>query len=148
VRASTSRSILSGVPRLQLTSLVDMMVILVVFLLQSFSAEGQLMTPASGLELPASSSQTPVRSGLVIEIGPEWIQVAGLPVLTTSSLDDPGQTEVLDRALNRVFAASGLVPVLVQADRRLDYGQLSRVLASCAGAGWKDVSLVVLEGGS
>ncbi len=46
--------------RPQLTSLIDVMTILLVFLIKSFSVEGNLVTPAPDLELPVSSSvETP-----------------------------------------------------------------------------------------
>src|SRR5512133_931611 len=45
-----------GTFRPQLTSLVDIMVILLFFLIQSFSVEGNLVTPSTDLELPLSDA--------------------------------------------------------------------------------------------
>jgi biopolymer transport protein ExbD len=133
--------------RLQLTSLVDMMVILVVFLLKSFSVEGQLVAPAAGLELPESSSRTPVAAGLVIEVGPQSVRVGGREIMATSDLVDVDN--ITPPELTGALAAQGQsaeqAPVLVQADQRIDYHHLSQVLRACAAAGWTDVTLVVLE---
>jgi len=133
--------------QLQLTSLVDMMVILVVFLLHSFSVEGELIAPANGLELPASSGGAPVPVGLVVEVGPERVRVAGRDVLFTAALASADTTSlgVLTAALTNDDAAVNQGRVLVQADRRIDYRNLSQVLRACARAGWSEVSLVVLE---
>ena len=46
---------------LRLTSMIDMFTILLVFLLQSFSAEGEIMSVAQDLRLPESSAETPPR---------------------------------------------------------------------------------------
>lgn len=130
--------------RLQLTSLVDMMVILVVFLLQSFSVEGQLVTPAAGLALPESASLAPVTAGLVVEVGPERVRVAGRDVMATADVvaADAGP-------LAAALAAAGAGgPVTVQCDRRLDFRVLGRVLRACGQGGRDDVALLVLGGAS
>ncbi len=136
--------------QLQLTSLVDMMVILVVFLLQSFSAEGQLIAPAAGLELPASQSGETVPLGLVVEVGPQRIVVGGRDVLPTAALAsaDTMGLAVLTAALAAISTENEQPQVLVQADRHLAYTDLSQVMRACAQAGWSDVSLVVLQGES
>ncbi len=136
--------------QLQLTSLVDMMVILVVFLLQSFSAEGQLITPAAGLELPTSQSGERVPSGLIVEVGPQRVIVAGRDVLATTDLASADSTglAVLTAALSAITTAADQSQILVQADRHLAYADLSQVMRACAQAGWSDVSLVVLQGES
>ncbi len=133
--------------RLQLTSLVDMMVILVVFLLKSFSVEGQLVTPAAGLELPTSTSQTHLEAGLMIEVGSERVRIDGREILPTADLtngDDLVEAKLL-AALGGAQTRPKGTPVLVQADRGLDYDHLSRILRACSAAGWTDVTLVVLE---
>lgn len=128
--------------RPQLTSLVDMMVILVVFLLKSFSVEGQLMTPADGLELPVTAKAAPVSAGRVIEIGPEMIRVDGSDILATATAT--ADTTALAAALARVAAEDAGV-VVVQCDRRLDFAVLGHVLRACGRAGLDDLSLLALE---
>jgi biopolymer transport protein ExbD len=124
-----------------------MMVILVVFLLKSFSVEGELVAPAAGMELPASSSRTPVPAGLVVEVGPERVRVAGRDVLPTAALAGADTTSLaaLTAALTIAATTDDRAQILVQADRRIDYRNLSQVLRACARAGWSDVSLIVLE---
>ncbi len=136
--------------KLQMTSLVDMMVILVVFLLMSFSVEGRLVTPADGLQLPSSTSQSSLSPGLVVEIGLEKILVAGRDILLSTALlnDDPEGIALMTEALSAAAAASEETKILVQADRRLEFSSLSQALRACSAAGWSDVSLVVLGGGS
>jgi len=156
MRALQARSLLAGrrpgsaagdqPAQLQLTSLVDMMVILVVFLLHSFSVEGELIAPAAGLDLPDSASDTPVPVGLVVEVGARQVRVAGRDILPTVALADADTTSliVLTAALTKAAAAADHGRILVQADRRVDFRNLSQVLRACSRAGWSDVSLVVL----
>ena len=157
MRALPSRPVLPGSPagsaagppaRLQLTSLVDMMVILVVFLLKSFAVEGQLVEPAAGLTLPTSSIQTPVPAGVVVEVGTRVVRVAGRDIVPTTALAaaDTNTGAALKAALSLAMASSPeQASALIQADREVDYRHLSQVLRACAAAGWSDVSLVVLE---
>ena len=127
--------------RPQLTSLVDMMVILVVFLLHSFSAEGQLVEPAPGLELPVSATSTPVPAGPQVVVGTEWIEVDGRRITATT---EAAAGELVTAAL----AGGSGRPLLIQVDRRVAYRLLGVVLQACAAAGWTDVSLVVQGGES
>ncbi len=130
--------------KLQMTSLVDMMVILVVFLLKSFSVEGQLATPQSGLQLPISISQDSLPSGLVVEVGIQEIRISGRYVMASAALVAADSTAVAPLTKVLVSAKTdGNQNVLVQSDRRVEFKSLVEVLRACANAGWEDVSLVV-----
>ena len=160
MRANHSRSVLlqgksaavagEPAPKLEMTSLVDMMAILVVFLLMSFSADDQMITPAAGLQLPSSNSDSPAGQGLVVEVGFEEVLVDGrniMPSKALSSLDSAGM-DSLTKALKAAVGESIQEKILIQADRRVQYNSLSQVLRACADAGLSNVSLVVLGGGS
>lgn len=137
-------------PRLEMTSLVDMMVILVVFLLMSFSADDQIVTPTAGLNLPSSTSKLSVPQGLMVEVGLDNVLVAGrkiMPLRALSNIDSAGLVP-LTRALKSAVVEGTQEKILVQADRRVPYSSLSQVLRACADAGLSDVSLVVLGGES
>ena len=62
------------VPKVQLTSLIDIMTILLVFLLKSYSAEGEIFTPSKGLVLPQSTAKKSP------EIDPEQLHDLGISV--------------------------------------------------------------------
>ncbi|MCP4290670.1 MAG: biopolymer transporter ExbD [bacterium] len=134
--------------KLEMTSLVDMMVILVVFLLMSFSADDQIVTSATGIKLPSSSSKSTVSSGLVVEVGLDHVVVDGRSIMSSKALSgvDPTELVLLTNALKEGIGGSNQQNILVQADRRVKYDNLSQVLRACAEAGLSDVSLVVLGG--
>jgi biopolymer transport protein ExbD len=83
----------------------------------------------------------------VVEIGPQMVRVGGRDIVPTSALAGTGDNvpQELEQALSALARSAAGAPVLVQADQRLDYRHLSQVLRACAGAGWSDVTLVVLE---
>ena len=69
-----------GVFALKLTSMIDMFTILLVFLLKSYSAEGQIVTLSKDLVLPESTSEKAPKVTSVISITNEWILVDGRPI--------------------------------------------------------------------
>ncbi|HEX2836427.1 MAG TPA: biopolymer transporter ExbD [Thermoanaerobaculia bacterium] len=44
--------------------------------------------------------------------------------------------------LQRLYATSASRPIAVRADKRVQYGEVEKVLASCREAGWRDITLV------
>jgi biopolymer transport protein ExbD len=131
----------SNVP---LTSLVDMMTILLVFLLCSFSVDGQIVTPSADLELPPSSSEVPARPAVNVEVTTAGVNYDGRQVATLADLT--GDDLRID-ALHAALTASGEAPVAISihCDRRLDFRVLKCVLRTCHEAGCDDLSLLVLQ---
>ncbi len=137
----------------QLTSLIDMMTILLVFLLKSFSAEGNLITPSSDLALPVSTSAKMPAPALMIEVTRGNILVDGHVV---ASMEDVRRTKGLIVAplygwLQRLASAMGgegkAREVMIQCDKDCDFRYMKRVMATCAKASFSDFSLLVLRPG-
>lgn len=96
----------STAPRPQLTSLVDMMTILLVFLLQSFSADNEFAVAAIGIELPVSRMIAPETDiSISVEVSPSEISIDGKFVLAIDR-SDPASTSLtpLKLALGNVLA--------------------------------------------
>lgn len=130
-----------GVP---LTSLVDMMTILLVFLLHSFAIDGQIVTPAADVQLPPSRSERPTGPALRVEVTVTTVRVDGRSVAELSSLagDDPAAVAALRTAL----AADGEpAAISIHCDRRVGFRYLKRVLRACQEAGGEDLDLLVLR---
>lgn len=62
---------------LQLTSLIDVLVIILVFLLKSYQTSLNTLTTTQGLQMPISSSQDEPRDSLQVIITPEGITFEG-----------------------------------------------------------------------
>ncbi len=145
-----------GTTRLRLTSMMDILVVLLLFLLKAFVADGEAMTPPAGVDLPESSSAAQAEESVVVAVVNRTVLVGGEAVAT---LDDAGEGRVLPglrASLERALAQSdalaqrrGLEPVLrpatVQADRELPFRDLERVLSTLGAAGFEVVSLAVIR---
>lgn len=140
-----------GTFRPQLTSLIDVMTILLVFLIKSFSVEGNLITPSPDLELPISTSKKPPKP------------MCSLIITKSSVLSEEDKIAEIDQFENN---DSLLIPllhdwmiiqkakcvdtkrtkeVLIQSDRDVEFNVIKRVMFTCSKAGFSDFSVLVLE---
>jgi len=149
--------------KIQITSMVDMFVILLVFLLKTYSTSPVNITPKEGLRLPESSSLTdPVdvvkmvvsRDGIYVEDKKVLDLDKGKLLANAADANDPTFLrplfEELDKRaklakdiskVNDSFEFDG--KVLMQADRDLEYEVLQKVMYTSMMAGYADVKLAV-----
>jgi hypothetical protein len=80
---------LSADDELNITSMMDMMTIILVFLLKSFSATEVNVTPSDNLRLPNSSSKIDPAVAVNVVIAKNQILVDDKPVVNVISVDDP-----------------------------------------------------------
>jgi biopolymer transport protein ExbD len=151
---STRRSAPTQAPSPPLTSLCDMMTILVVFLLVNFSVEGELFTPDPDVRLPVSNSRLRAQPTVSVEVTAGGISLDGTPVATldvamagTDLLIAPLQ-EALSRRLREVAKGTqgspeAPRPLTIQCDRNLDFRVIKRVVHTCSQAGGSDFALLV-----
>ncbi|MBS1964131.1 MAG: biopolymer transporter ExbD [Bdellovibrionales bacterium] len=79
---------------LQLTSLIDVLVIILVFLLKSYQTSLNTLTTVEGLQMPISASQDEPHDSLQVIITPEGITFEGKRVVDfAQSGDTAGSTE-------------------------------------------------------
>ena len=142
---SLSRPLAGDAERPQLTSLVDMMTILVVFLLVNFSVQGELASSSNSLRLPDSTSRLHARPVLSIEIGPSEISIDGRPVVALAAVaaGDSLLIAPLAAALREAAAGAPLAHVTLQCDRDLDFGLLKRIIHTCSAGGVADFAVLV-----
>lgn len=137
--------------RPQLTSLVDVMTILLVFLIKNFSVEGNLITQSQDLILPVSSSEKEAQIRSSIEITRNVIVSEGHIIITLEELmrtDSMLIAPVFDwmkavrsRNQNSKTAAS----LLIQCDREVEFAVIKKVMFSCSKAGFTDFSVLVIQ---
>ncbi len=144
----------------QLTSMIDMFTILVVFLLQSFSAEGQIVNLSEAMTLPKSIAETPIELKLEIQVNNRVIVVDGDPIVAVDSdLLSAGNSipALVTRLREHMEYTRRLRGTLVEEDMRINIQGdiaipailLQRVMASCSEAGFSLQNLEVIrsEGG-
>lgn len=141
----------NGVAKPQLTSMVDMLTILLVFLLKSFSAEGNLVTPSQDLLLPESSSELTPAPTLNVEISSRGLNVDGTWLASLSEITEADSLHIptLHVQLREIAELTGRADeenrVTIQCDRSVDFCIIKKVLFTCAKASFSDFSLLVLR---
>ena len=146
------RSLYAG---LMLTSLIDMFVILVIFLIQNFSASGEILFTSKDIRLPAAKITSELQRAPVVAVSKTTVVLEGDKV---EDVDDMRQRQEEDvPELSRRLAemkeqARSMNPdapfdphIIVQADQDVDFGIVRRVLLSSAVEGYTDVRFAVLQ---
>ena len=146
-----------GEAHLQLTSMMDMFTIILVFLLKTYSTHGQLINPSADLTLPSSVIQHIPEQGLDVTISLDWILVNGNPVEQTAnvaSMDGymvPALQAQLQNYANEALKMEELYgvkfsgKVTIQGDRKLPYKLLMKVMATCGQTNYPNMRLVVYQ---
>lgn len=141
---------------LRLTSMIDVFTILLVFLLKSYSAEGQIMTPTKELTLPVSSATNPPETSSIIVVTPELILVDGTAITTIQDvIDNEGlriENLFLDLSAKRkmIEATSNLSDqmtfkgeITIQGDANIPFEILKKVMFTCGRVGYNNILLAV-----
>lgn len=133
----------------QLTSLLDVMTILLVFLIQNFSTSGNLMAVPKDVDLATSKSKTTPTKALTLEVGLHHIALDGERlnyVPGKQGSEDP----VIPALLERLGQVQQNIPVgidpaavMIQCDKGVDFAILKRVLATCSRAKVERFTLLV-----
>lgn len=141
---------------LNLTSMIDMFTILLVFLLKSYSAEGQLVTLSDELILPKARIETSAELKLEIQVNSSVIVVDGEPVVQVNEdLLSSGNAipELVIRLqdhleysrLTRGTITEEETKINIQGDVGIPAILLQRVMASCSEAGYVGQNLAVIK---
>lgn len=137
--------------RPQMTSLVDILTLLLVFLIQSFSAEGNLITVSDDLQLPESSSAQQPKPALTIEITQKAVQAEGRSLSEVGSLKSSGgllieglHNFMLEKKKS-VADTSGGLEVIIQCDENIPFEIVKKVMFTCSKAGFEDFSVLAVQ---
>jgi biopolymer transport protein ExbD len=154
--ARRARSI--GEAKLNITSMMDMFTIILVFLLKSFSTQGQLVTPAKGLLLPTSSVERNASQARDVKILHGSIVVEDRVIVGEKEYDallaEKGFmiTQLFDvltryadeaRKTEEMFGVPFSGEISIQGDVNVPYKILTKVMYTCGQAGYPVMNLVV-----
>jgi biopolymer transport protein ExbD len=145
----------------QLTSLVDVMTILLIYLLSSFSGEGQIITVSKSLMLPESSAKKDPAVTVVIAVNNDYILAENIRVGTVDEIlasDDliiPGLYSWLEdrrTRTQRIEEYSDKVKfkgdITILGDKRICFRLLKKIMYTCGRQGYNNFSLAVLKKGA
>lgn len=147
---------------LDITSLLDILVIMLVFLLKSYNATGIILNIPKEISLPSSNSLDINTQGVVVQVAEGKIWVDDEIVLdkeeTTGRIYDSGGRRIIplfnilvnkknlvkqiEKATPEAKKFSGVVNLIV--DKKIKYSDIKKVLYTAAEAGYKSYKFVVL----
>ena len=160
---------------LNITSMMDMMTIILVFLLKSYSTQDISIAPSEDLELPVSTVQKAPEMAVNVVVSKKNIVVDGVPVLSLEKApdpDNPGQSklqipedqkngQLIDALLDElskkadtaknIGAQSGSAEhefkgrLLIQCDKKLPFEILRQVMYPAGQAQFSEFKFVVYK---
>tara|TARA_B100000886_G_scaffold222493_1_gene154770 strand:+ start:394 stop:906 length:513 start_codon:yes stop_codon:yes gene_type:complete len=147
---------------LDITSLLDILVILLVFLLKSYNSSGVIFNVPKEISLPRSTSQTINNAGVIVQVSPTAIYVddkivvdiqntKGNKIFNKKNIIIPLFEELskkkktfqqVAKSSQNANDFSGIVNLIV--DKSIKYNFLKKLLNTCASAGYQKYKFVVL----
>lgn len=137
---------------------IDLLLCVVMFLLMSFSASGELLAQKPSIKLPEASNVTMLEVAPVIAIDAVVVTLDGRRMADTSTLAANAKVERIEQLItdletlkrnwailhpNEPFAGQ----VVVQADQAIDFRVIKKIMFSCAQAGYANVTFAVNDKG-
>ncbi len=144
--------------QIALVPFIDFLITLVVFLLTSFSASGELLAQRPNLVMPEASHVRDLEIAPIIAIDPQVVTLDNNRVADTQSLAATAQLERIEPLVTQLQSIhqrwSQLHPrdeftgmVILQVDRNIDVRVVKKVMFSCAQAGYTNISFAVNQTG-
>lgn len=147
---------------IDITSLLDILVILLVFLLRSYDSTGIILNIPKDIVIPVSKSSSINQNGVVVQVSPKIIWVDDKEVInteTSSNIYSPDKKTILPlfnalvlkkNEIQRVAKAtpnaqkfSGVVNLIV--DKSIKYSYVKKLMNTCAKAGFQQYKFVVMS---
>ena len=156
--ARRTRKFSEDVP-FSLTSMMDMMTIILVFMIKNLDAEGQLLTQAENLILPISTSKVqPTEVSLTVVVDNAYVIVDNEKVVPTP--DVLSQEDLLVEKVNDVLKDRRAIEqehnlkmglpadeaghIIVQIDKNIPYDAMYKVMATCGFSGYTNIAFAVM----
>lgn len=147
-----------GYASLMLTSLVDMFTIIVIFLLMNFSANGEVLYLSKDIKLPDAYHGAMLERAPVISVSGDAVTFDGRMLLNTGDLlkgdvlNVPELEDALREERRRYEQIHQNDPdhpfrglVNVQADRRIPFKVIKRVMFACNQSGFGNINFAALS---
>jgi biopolymer transport protein ExbD len=142
---------------LNLTAMVDMFTILVVFLLANFSATGEILFMTKDIQLPKAQATAEILRAPVISVSAATISFEGERVYDTEEaarsdistlsdityqLQEMRKTEEILRP-GQQFKGT----IVLQCDEKIEFSVIRKVMYAAAAAGYVDINYAVISKG-
>jgi biopolymer transport protein ExbD len=144
----------------QLTSLVDVMTILLIYLLQSFSSEGDIVTVHKDLILPESSAKKSPEVRVTLTVNNKYILAEDVKVASVEEILSSDELVIpqLSQWLGKRRAATEKIEqystrtkfkgeITIHGDKRIRFRLLKKIMYTCGQEGYNNFSLAVRRKG-
>jgi biopolymer transport protein ExbD len=141
-----------------LVPFIDFLIVLVVFLLTSFSATGELLAQQPNLRMPDAHNTIALEIAPIIAINPQIVTLDGRRMADTATLASTPQAERIEalvQDLDTLKRNWGMLhpgqpfpaTVIIQADQGIDFVVIKKIMYSAAQAGYVNMSFAVNKRG-
>ncbi|MBC8205312.1 biopolymer transporter ExbD [bacterium] len=147
-------------PTPNLTSMMDMMTIILLFLLKSMAVSGALLHAVEGINLPNSNSETEPQKHLSFVINEEGVfyEVEGRVVrLLAASFELQNDSLIMfenlndfldsTRAMDMELGRETRSKVTLQADKAIPYKYIYKFITTCGESGFTTIQFIVAKEG-
>lgn len=143
---------------LLITPLVDMFVIIVIFLLQNFSATGEILFMSKEITLPEAMNGREIDRAPVVQISNDTVMLEGEQIALVADLgrDEYWNIPALEEKLrdlrkryemiHQADPSGGLKgDINIQANKEVQFKTVKRVMYSCNQAGYLNINFAVMS---
>jgi biopolymer transport protein ExbD len=140
----------------QMTSLIDLMTVIIIFLLQSFSTEGQIITVSKELALPRSTAKKTPEVNVNIIVTNRYIMAENDKLVSVDEVlnNDDLVVQQLDEWLKQRRELTEQIAkystkttfkgnVTIQGDKRIHFRLLKKIMYTCGQQGFNNFALAV-----
>jgi biopolymer transport protein ExbD len=142
---------------LNLTPMIDMFVVLVIFLLMTFSTTGEIVFIQKDIDLPTATQTQELAQHPVIIVGGEQVVIDGVGVGRMEDISEDDNFEIADLSEklndlkkkyiqlhpNKKFPGE----IIVNGDKDVPFRVLKKVMFTCTSAGYGNINFAVLPVG-
>jgi len=148
-----------GDVKLNITSMMDMFTIILVFLIKNYSTEGTIVAPADDLTLPKSTVEMRAKESLSLMVAQGSIAVEDRRVVDSEAYAElvrqkefkvieplrvvlrkyADEARSLQERTGKPFSGS----ISIQGDTAIPYSVLTRIMYTCGQAGYPNMNLLV-----
>ena len=144
---------------LNMNSMMDMMTIILLFLLKSYSTEGALASQSESLALPVSARTQKPKKEVNVSIATDVILVNEVPLMPTQDID-PNEIAILplmsklqeyankERQLEIEAGKEFTHEVIIQGDKGIPFETLFKVMYTCSKSDFYKMRLLTVQSSS
>jgi len=145
---------------LMITPLVDMFIIIVIFLLQNFSATGEILFMSANIILPDATYGKDIDRAPVVQISSDTVMLEGEQIALVADLgrDEYWNIPALEEKLRDLKKRYEMIhqgdpsggfkgDVNIQGHKDVQFKTIKRVMYSCNQAGYLNINFAVMQAG-